>query len=87
MPLEKGGKKELHQLLFKEYIKDTDWQNPDHDPFVDGGITRHYTHVTDIEADIRFVMVYSKFYEKQGMWKGQEKYNIAKTFGLKEVKS
>ena len=72
------------QLKFQKNTGDFYWQKPDHNAFVDGGMTRQFTHVTALDANIRFVMIYSKFINQSQTWfmKKPEKYYISKTFAV-----
>ena len=72
------------RLKFKEFSKGLNWDDPDHSAFVDGGMSRTFSYVTALEKDVRFVMIYSKFYHKSKYWlmPRAEQYHISKTFAL-----
>ena len=72
------------RLRFHTFDKGLSWISSQHPAFVDGGISQQFTYVTALDANVRFVMIYSKFDHdhKRWMWKSSEHYRIAKTFAL-----
>ncbi len=84
MPFDMSDEEIEKQLKFNKNPEDFYWQKPDHNAFVDGGMTRQFTHVTALDPNIRFVMIYSKFINQSQSWfmKKPEKYYISKTFAV-----
>jgi hypothetical protein len=84
MPFDQSDERIEKRLKFKDLEKGLNWDNPDHKPFVDGGMRREFTYVTALDANVRFAMIYSKFKEvKRGLFSSHpEQYHVSKTFSV-----
>jgi hypothetical protein len=71
------------RLKFNKHENGLRWENPDHDPFVDGGVKNRFSYVSAFDRNVKFVMVYSKFKQRRGWFGGKEEANhISRTFAL-----
>jgi hypothetical protein len=84
MPFDLSDEKIERRLKFKDHEKGLNWDDPKHTPFVDGGMRREFTYVTALDADVQFVMIYSKFKEVKKGWLSSkpEQYHISRTFPI-----
>lgn len=84
MPLDMTDEKIEKRLKFKDLKKGLNWDDPNHTPFVDGGMRREFTYVTALEKKVQFVMIYAKFKEtKRGLFSSHpEQYHISRTFAV-----